>query len=158
LEPRHDAVEVAHTFGLSRSADGFFLEKHPKLAPVETASNGVFIAGACQGPKDIPDTVAQAGAAAAAALAMMDRGKVALEPSVAQIDVRGCVGCGDCVIICPYRAIQLVEAHAEVDETACKGCGVCVSHCRPKVITLSHFTDEQLLAEMQGALRLLEMV
>ena len=157
LEPRQDASGVAQTFGLSRSADGFFLEKHPKLAPVETASDGVFIAGACQGPKDIPDTVAQAGAAAVAALAMMDRGKVTLEPSIAQVDTERCSGCGECVIACPYSAIELVEGHAQVDETACKGCGTCVGHCLPKALTLLHFTDEELVAEMQGALRLLEV-
>jgi len=157
LEPRHDAVDVAHTFGLSRSADGFFLEKHPKLAPVETASNGVFIGGACQGPKDIPDTVAQAGAAAAAAMAMMDQGKVTLEPSIAEVDVQLCTGCGECVVACPYSALELVEGHVEVDETACKGCGICAGHCRSKAITVLHFTDEQLLAEMQGALRILEV-
>lgn len=157
LEPRHDAADVSHLFGFSRSGDGFFLEKHPKLAPVETASNGVFIAGACQGPKDIPDTVAQAGAAAAAAMAMMDQGKVTLEPSVAQVNIGLCSGCGECVVACPYSALELVEGHVEVDETACKGCGVCAGHCRSKAITVLHFTDEQLLAEMQGALRSLEV-
>ncbi len=158
LEPRHDAVEVARMFGLSRSPDGFFLEKHPKLAPVETVSDGIFIAGTCQGPKDVPATVAQAGAAASAALAMMDKGKMTLQPYVAQIDVRSCSGCGDCLATCPYEAIELVDGHAEVDETACKGCGVCVGQCRANLITLSHFTDEELLAEMEGALRLLEVV
>jgi heterodisulfide reductase subunit A len=158
LEPRRDAVEVAHTFGLSRSADGFFLEKHPKLAPVETASDGVFIAGVCQGPKDIPDTVAQAGAAAVVALAMMDRGKVALEPSIAQVDVGRCSGCGECLLACAYSAITLVDGHAQVEETACKGCGTCVGHCLSRAITLLHFTDEQLVAEVEGALRMLEVV
>ena len=157
LEPRHDAEDVAHVFGLSRSADGFFLEKHPKLGPVETASNGVFIAGACQSPKDIPDTVAQAGAAAAGAMAMMDKGRVTLEPSVAQANIRLCSGCGECVVACPYSALTLVDGHVEVDETACKGCGVCVGHCRSKAITVLHFTDEQLLAEMEGALHALEV-
>jgi heterodisulfide reductase subunit A len=157
LEPRHDAAEVGRMFGVSRSADGFFLEKHPKLAPVETASDGIFIAGTCQGPKDVPATVAQAGAAASAALAMMDKGKVTLQPYTAKVDVRHCSGCGDCVSTCPYAAIELVEGRAEVDETACKGCGVCVGQCRANLITLSHFTDEELLAEMQGALRVLEM-
>jgi heterodisulfide reductase subunit A len=157
LEPRHDADNVSRVFGLSRSADGFFLEKHPKLAPVETASNGIFIAGACQGPKDIPDTVAQAGAAAAAAMAMMDRGRVTLEPSIAEVNAKLCSGCGECVIACPYGALELFEGHVEVDETACKGCGVCVGHCRSKAITVLHFTDEQLLAEMRGALRELEV-
>jgi heterodisulfide reductase subunit A len=157
LEPRRDAAEAAHTFGLSRSADGFFLEKHPKLGPVETASNGIFIAGACQGPKDIPDSVSQAGAAAAAAISMMDRGKVTLEPSIAQVDVALCTGCGECVVACPYGALDLVEGHVEVDDTACKGCGICVGHCRSKAITVLHFRDEQLLAEMEGALRMLEV-
>jgi heterodisulfide reductase subunit A len=157
LEPRHDAEDVARVFGLSLSADGFFLEKHPKLGPVETASNGVFIAGACQAPKDIPDTVAQAGAAAAAAMAMMDRGRVTLEPSIARVNVKLCSGCGECVLACPYSALKLVDGHVEVDETACKGCGVCVGHCRSKAVTLLHFTDEQLLAEMEGALRQLEV-
>jgi heterodisulfide reductase subunit A len=158
LEPRRDAVEVARTFGLSRSGDGFFLEKHIKLAPVETASDGIFIAGACQGPKDIPDTVAQAGAAAAAALAMMDRAKVVLQPYVAVVDIERCSGCGECILACPYNAIQLVDGHAQVDEMACKGCGTCVGHCLSKAITLLHFTDDELVAEMQGALRAVEVV
>ncbi len=152
LEPRRDAAQTARLFGLSRSRDGFFLEKHPKLAPVETASDGIFIAGTCQGPKDIPDTVAQAGAAAALALSMMDMGKWTLEPSIAQVDVERCSGCGECVLACPYKAIELVEGRAQVSETLCKGCGTCVGHCLPKAITLLHFTDEQLVAEMEGAL------
>lgn len=157
LEPRRDAAQTARLFGLSRSKDGFFLEKHPKLAPVETASDGIFIAGACQGPKDIPDTVAQAGAAAAMALSMMDREKWALEPSIAQVDEERCSGCGECVLTCPYKAIELVEGKAQVNETLCKGCGTCVGHCLSKAITLLHFTDEQLVAEMQGALLELEV-
>jgi heterodisulfide reductase subunit A len=124
---------------------------------VETASNGVFIAGACQSPKDIPDTVAQAGAAAAAAMAMMDKGRVTLEPSIADVKVKLCSGCGECVLACPYSALKLVDGHVEVEETAWKGCGVCVGHCRSKAITVLHFTDEQLLAEMKGALRELEV-
>ncbi len=157
LEPRRDAAETARLFGLSRSKDGFFLEKHPKLAPVETASDGIFIAGACQAPKDIPDTVAQAAGAAAVALSMMDMGKWTLEPSIAQVDVERCSGCGECLLACPYKAIELVEGRAQVSETLCKGCGTCVGHCLPKAITLLHFTDEQLVAEMQGALRELEV-
>ncbi len=157
LEPRRDATETARLFGLSRSKDGFFLEKHPKLAPVETASDGIFIAGTCQGPKDIPDTVAQAAGAAAVALSMMDLGKWTLEPSIAQVDVERCSGCGECVLACPYKAIELQEGKAQVSETLCKGCGTCVGHCLSKAITLLHFTDEQLVAEMQGALRELEV-
>jgi heterodisulfide reductase subunit A len=158
LEPRRDAAQTARLFGFSRSKDGFFLEKHPKLAPVETASDGIFIAGACQGPKDITDTVAQAGAAAAIALSMMDMGKWTLEPSIAQVDIERCSGCGECVLACPYEAIELVERKAQVSETLCKGCGTCVGHCLPKAISLLHFTDEQLVAEMQGALLELKVV
>ena len=156
MEPQQDAGDVAAQFGISRSDDGFFLEKHPKLAPVETASDGIFLAGTAQGPKDIPDTVAQAGAAAAAALAMMDRGLVSIEPFTPLVADLRCVGCGLCVEVCPFQAIDLVERRlfenvAEVDETLCKGCGLCVSACRGKALSLRGFDDRQLLAEM-GAL------
>jgi heterodisulfide reductase subunit A len=158
VEPRPDAADVASLFGISRSADGFFLEKHPKLAPVDTASDGIFVAGACQGPKDIPDTVAQAGAAAAAALAMMDWGEVAIEPFVPEVRELWCVGCGLCVEICPFQAIELVERRpfqikAQVSEVLCKGCGLCVAACRGKALSLRGFNDQQLLAEMRGLLQ-----
>jgi heterodisulfide reductase subunit A len=156
MEPQVDAGDVAARFGISRSEDGFLREKHPKLAPVDTTADGIFIAGACQGPKDIPDTVAQAGAAAAAALSMIDRGTVAIEPFVPYIDEMQCVGCGLCVEVCPYQALELVERRAfhhvaQVNETLCKGCGLCASACRGKAIALRGFDDRQLLAEM-GAL------
>jgi heterodisulfide reductase subunit A len=162
MEPREDVGDVAALFGVSRSEDGFMLEKHPKLAPVDTASDGIFVAGACQGPKDIPDTVAQAGAAAAAAVTMIDRGVVEIEPFVPQVTESQCVGCGLCAEVCPYTAIELVERNAyqkrsevrllaQVDETACKGCGLCVSACRGKAISLRGYNDQQLLAEV-GAL------
>jgi len=158
VEPRPDAGDVATLFGISRSEDGFFLEKHPKLAPVDTASDGIFLAGACQGPKDIPDTVAQAGAAVAAALAMMDRGEVAIEPFVSEVMELRCVGCGVCVEVCPFQAIELVERRpfqvkAQINETLCKGCGLCVAACRGKALSLRGFNDQQLLAEMGGLLR-----
>ena len=155
MEPRPDAGDVAALFGISRSEDGFLLEKHPKLAPVDTASDGIFIAGTCQGPKDVPDTVAQAGAAAAAALSMIDRGYVAIEPFVPQVTELQCVGCGLCVEVCPFQAIELVERRpfqtvAEVNETLCKGCGLCAAACRGKAISLRGFDDQQLLAEMRA--------
>jgi heterodisulfide reductase subunit A len=156
MDPQSDAGDVAALFGVSRSEDGFLLEKHPKLAPVDTASEGIFVAGTCQGPKDIPDTVAQAGAAAAAALSMIDSGRVAIEPFVPQVSELRCVGCGFCVEVCPYQAIELVERRpfqvtAQVNETLCKGCGLCVSACRGKAMSLRGFNDQQLLVEM-GAL------
>ncbi len=130
MEPQPDAHAVAHTFGISLSPDGFFLEKHPKLAPVETATDGVFLAGACQGPKDIPDSVAQGGAAAAAALALMDAGQVTLEPFTSYIVTEKCGGCQICASLCPYSAIEMVDDPAvaghkvsHVNEVLCKGCG-----------------------------------
>ena len=106
LEPQSDADEVRRLFNIGCGAEGFFTERHPKLAPVSTFTDGVFLAGACQGPKDIPDTVAQAGAAAAEALVMVDRGSVELEPNTAFIDAAKCSGCRMCVGLCPFdRAV-----------------------------------------------------
>jgi heterodisulfide reductase subunit A len=152
LEAQADAAQVAHMFGISRSPDGFFLEKHPKLAPVETTTDGIYIAGACQSPKDIPDSVAQAGGAAASALSLLDQGTIALDPSVASVNLQRCAGCGLCVNACPYSAIELKESVASVNTYLCKGCGTCASTCRDKAITLIHFDDQQIVNEMMGAL------
>ena len=152
LEPRRDAAEVSRLFNVSRSADGFFLEAHPKLRPVDTNMDGVFLAGACQGPKDIPDSVAQGAAAAMRAVALMDKGWVELEPTVAEVEAALCSGCGDCIAICPSQAIERVDGHAEVNVTLCKGCGACVAACRPKAITLKHFDDREIVAELEGLL------
>ncbi len=152
FEAQADAAQVASLFGVSRSPDGFFLEKHPKLAPVETATEGIYVAGACQAPKDIPDTVAQAGGAAAAALSLLDQGTIALDPSVASVNLLRCAGCGLCVKACPYSAIELKEGVASVNTYLCKGCGTCASTCRDKAISLIHFDDQQIINEMIGAL------
>jgi len=152
LEPRRDATDVAHTFSISRSKDGFFLEKHPKLAPVSTAVDGVFVAGACQGPKDIPDSVAQGAAAAANVLSLIDRKAVELEPAIALINEASCSGCKICVELCPYHAITYDEERkfAAVTEALCKGCGVCVAACPSSAIEQQNFTNPQLLAEIEA--------
>lgn len=152
LEPQADTAQVANIFGVSRSRDGFFLERHPKLAPMETASEGIYLAGACQAPKDIPDSVAQAGGAAAAALSLLDQGAIALDPSVATVNIARCAGCGLCMAACPYGAIHLEMGVATVNTYLCKGCGTCSAACRNKAMTLVHFDDQQIINEMVGAL------
>jgi heterodisulfide reductase subunit A len=152
FEPQTDAGHVATTFGISRSRDGFFLEKHPKLGPVETTTQGIYLAGTCQAPKDIPDTVAQAGGAAAVALSLMDQGNIALDPSIAEVNQNQCAGCGYCVAACPYKVIAIKDRVATVNSFLCKGCGTCAGACRNKAISLIHFDDRQIVNEMLGAL------
>ena len=156
LEPQADQAHVGHLFGVSRSPDGFFLEKHPKLAPIETATDGVFLAGACQGPKDIPDSVAQGGAAAAAALSLMDLGFVTLEPFTTSIDQAKCGGCRTCEGLCPYHAIEMIDLEgrlvAQVNEVLCKGCGACAAACPAGAAEQHGFTVEQICAEILGML------
>lgn len=156
LEPQADQAAVGHLFGVGRSPDGYFMEKHPKLAPVDTATDGVFLAGACQGPKDIPDSVAQGGAAAAAALSLMDRGRVELEPFTAFIDPQRCGGCRTCEGLCPFHAIAMAEIEgrlvAQVNEVLCKGCGACAAACPAGAAEQYGFTHAQIEAELAGAL------
>jgi len=154
LEARADAEAVARLFNISRSADGFFLERHPKLAPVATTTEGIFVVGCCQGPKDIPDTVAQASAAAARVLAVISKGEVEIEAATATIDEELCSGCKICNLLCPYSAISFDEEKevSRVNEALCKGCGVCVAACPSGAITGKHFTTEQIMAEIEGVL------
>jgi heterodisulfide reductase subunit A len=152
FEPQSDAAQVAGMFGISRSGSGFFQERHPKLAPVETVSQGIYLAGACQAPKDIPDSVAQAGAAAAAALSLIDQGNIALDPVIAVVNKVLCAGCGLCEKACPYSSIHVENRTSVVNSYLCKGCGTCSAACRNKAITLIHFDDRQMVNELAGLL------
>jgi heterodisulfide reductase subunit A len=154
LEPQADVQAVRRTFNISCSSEGWFLERHPKLAPVSTFTDGVYIAGACQGPKDIPDTVAQAGAAAAEALALIDAQFVELEPYTAFISEDACSGCKSCIPLCPYQAISFAEEKkkATINEVLCKGCGTCVAGCPSGSIQQNFFEDEEIFEEIEGVL------
>jgi heterodisulfide reductase subunit A len=141
----HDMLKV------SLGLDGFFLERHPELAPVETAVEGVFVAGTAQGPKDVVDTVAQASAAAAKASILLSSSKVRLDPAVSVVDETKCRACGECVDICEFHAPQLVEIAprqfaARINPSLCKGCGTCTSWCPSGAITSRHFTERQVHA------------
>jgi len=159
LVPNSDLGKMSGVFHVSRSADGFLLEAHPKLRPLESVMAGVFLAGACQGPKDIPDTVAQASGAAAKVIDSLASGEIELEPLKAVVDEDLCSGCRLCEPVCPFVAIEMktdtVEGaeklRADVVEVLCQGCGLCVSTCPTNAIKMRHYTDEQIVAQLRAA-------
>ena len=160
--PHLDAKDMAQKIGISTDKDGFFTEKHPKLAPVETTTAGVYLAGCCQGPKDIPDTVAQSSAAAAKINTLLAKDEMETEPVISIVDNKLCMGCAICVPVCPYTAIEMVDIEeramgktttrsvAKVNEGLCQGCGACTVACRSAAVNLQHFTDQQILAEVDA--------
>jgi heterodisulfide reductase subunit A len=154
LEAKSDSKDVARLFGVSADKDGFFMEQHPKLNPVGTPNQCIFVAGACSGPKDIPGTVAQAQAAAAGAIALLAGGTIALESITAQVNVDLCTGCRICSNVCPYGALKYDEElrHAAVDDGMCRGCGTCVAACPSGSIKQNLFEDDQIFAEIKGVL------
>jgi heterodisulfide reductase subunit A len=155
LEPRADAKELAKRFGISCSFDGWAIEKHPKLDPVATMTEGVFVAGCVSGPKDIPASVAQGAAAAARVLGMIQQKQMSLEPIKATIHAERCSGCRICNDLCPYNAISFVEADgvSTVNPAMCQGCGTCVAACPAGAISGTGFSNEQILAQIEGLLR-----
>ncbi|MEO0085768.1 MAG: CoB--CoM heterodisulfide reductase iron-sulfur subunit A family protein [candidate division WOR-3 bacterium] len=154
LVPAQGTAGLAQTMKLSLSADRFLLEAHPKLRPVDTNIEGVYLAGCCQGPKDIPDTVAQARGAASAAVALLNRGQVRVEPVVAEVDDDACSACHVCETLCPYSALSFDFAKSKmtVNPALCKGCGVCPSACPSGAISMRHFTEVQLEAQVDALL------
>jgi heterodisulfide reductase subunit A len=147
MMPRTDAIEFSRLLHLTLSGDGFFLEAHPKLRPVDTFVNGIFIAGCCQGPKDIQDTVAQASAAASRAATILSQEELEIDPLIAMVDKDACTGCGICVEVCPYEARTLNERKriAEVNDALCVGCGGCIAACPSNASIHKNFTKKQLL-------------
>jgi len=160
LVPNKDLADISTLLHASRSADGFLLEAHPKLKPLESAVAGIFLAGACQGPKDIPDTVAQASGAVAKVLDLLSRGEIELEPLKAMVDEESCSGCGICASICPFAAIEMKtdivdgneRSRAEVVEAMCQGCGLCSSACPTGAIKTQQYSNKQVLTQVEAAL------
>jgi heterodisulfide reductase subunit A len=149
--------EVARVFNISRGSDGFFMESHPKLKPIDTPADGVFVAGGCQGPKDVPYSVSQGMGAAARAGTILSQPKWKIQPIVAVVDASKCrntkVKCGICVKACPYGAIRAAEGQpAEALSAMCHGCGTCVAECPADAITQKHFTDAQIMSQIRSAL------
>jgi len=154
MEPRRDKDEIRRMLNMSCSQEGFFAERHPKLAPVATVNEGIYIAGTCQGPKDIPETVAQAEAAAAEAIAITSKGYITLEPNLAYVDEKLCSGCQICIPLCSYNAIELDKEKkvVVVNDALCKGCGVCVAACPSGASHQRLYEDEQIIEEVRGLL------
>ncbi len=147
IVPRADAGELTRLLHITQSQDGFFMEAHPKLRPVDTFVNGIFIAGCCQGPKDIQDTVSQASGAASRAATILSRDEMEIDPLIAAVDEEVCTGCGLCVDVCTYdaRSINELLKVAEVDEGLCTGCGACIAACPSNAAIHRNFTKEQIM-------------
>jgi len=154
LEANDDAVDLARKLNISTGADGWFIEAHPKLAPVSTTTDGVYLAGVCQGPKDIPDSVAQGAAAAAQVIKILNQGELYLDAAYAVIREEYCSGCKMCNGLCPYTAITFDEEKkiSVVNSALCKACGTCAAACPSGAIVARHFTDEQIYAQIEGML------
>lgn len=152
MEAHKDTRELAHAVGISTCGNKFYNEKHPKLAPVSTTTDGVYIVGSCQAPKDIPDSVSQSKAAAADILSTIILGSVELEANTTYIDEFLCCGCKTCISVCPYSAISYNEEKniSVVNEAICKGCGTCGPACPNAATHVKHFTDEQILSQIEG--------
>lgn len=154
LEPSDGSAETGKLAGVQTDGNGWFTELHAKLGPVATPSAGVFLAGCCQGPKDIPDTVAQASAAAGEAVAILAKGSVETRAEISTIDPDLCTGCRTCIGVCPYTAIRFdeVEKLAKVNDALCQGCGSCAAVCPSSAAKVGHFTDNQVMQEMEALL------
>jgi heterodisulfide reductase subunit A len=150
IMPHNASEKLAHLLRIQKDSEGFFLEAHPKYRPVDTRTAGIFICGCAQGPKDIPDTVAQAGAAASSAMSHMGTGKIPLSPIKAFVS-EACDGCGQCVDHCPSSAISL-NGNAVINEILCDGCGACISSCPQDALNIRHFTTGQIMSMVAALL------
>ncbi|MFH0897552.1 MAG: hydrogenase iron-sulfur subunit [Candidatus Bathyarchaeota archaeon] len=155
--PNADAQDLATKLHITRGTDGFFMESHPKLKPIDTPVDGIFLAGSCQGLKDIPYSVSQGSGTAGRAATILSKAEVEIEPIVAVVDPEKCrntkAKCGICITSCPYSAPSAPDGKSAVINPAmCHGCGTCIADCPSDAITQMHFTDEQILAQIRAAL------
>ncbi len=155
LVPSEDMNKIQEMLALQKTSDGFFLEAHPKLQPVDSASKGIFFAGTAESPKDIKDAVTQASAAASRAARIMSPGKITVEALTSRVDESKCNSCGICAKVCPYNAITVDKKNktpAVVIEAACAGCGTCGAECPHDAIEMNHYSDAQIMAQVQAIL------
>ena len=155
LEPRHDLKRLINILNLSQTSDGFVMEAHPKLRPVDAPTPGIFYAGCVEAPKDIKDSVTQAGAAAARSAIILNAGTLTSEAIKAVVELDKCTSCGVCAKVCPYGAIKVdtkAKTGAQIVAAACAGCGACAAECRFDAIAMQHFTDAAILAQIDAAL------
>lgn len=160
MRPQPGITSLAQKLSVSYDLHGFLNEAHPKLRPVETNTAGIFVAGACQAPRDIPDSVAMASATASKVLGLFSNEQLEREPLIARVDRQTCTGCFHCERVCPYGAVErfevkdrkgnLIKVIAEVNQGVCQGCGTCQATCPSKSIELDGFTDEQIFAAVNA--------
>jgi len=153
IRPEKGNRKLQEMLGLQMTPDGFFLEAHPKLQPVDAATQGIFFAGCAESPKDIRDSVTQASAAAARAIRLMHKGEIVTEPITSEIIIEKCTSCGKCAEVCPYNAITVdknKKTPASVNSAACAGCGTCAAECPFDAITMNHFTDDQIINQIDA--------
>jgi heterodisulfide reductase subunit A len=150
--PHSSSKSVAEILHIPRNTDGFYMESHPKLKPLDSPADGIYLAGSGESPKDIKDSVISASGAAARAAIPMTKGKVFIEGITCTIDSEKCIGCGMCVKACPYGANRLENKKAVHNEVKCHGCGTCVAECPTAALDQKHFTDQQLMAQVEAAL------
>jgi len=155
IQPAPSTQRLQESLGLQLTSDGFYLEAHPKLLPVDAATRGIFFAGCAEGPKDIKESVTQGSAAAARAIRLMHKGSITTEPIISQVDPELCKFCGKCAEVCPYNAISIdtkKRIPAEVNTASCAGCGTCAAECVFDAISMNHFTDRQILGQVDAML------
>jgi heterodisulfide reductase subunit A len=158
MEPNEGADTLAQTLSISYTIYNFLIEAHPKLRPVETQTDGIFVAGAAVGPRDIPECVAHGSAAAVKVVGLLSQDSLTTNPMTSIVDPMKCVGCFACRAVCPFNAIEEQTMRdgrivSSINESLCKGCGLCVVACRPGAINLRGFTSQQLLSEVMTLVR-----